>query len=862
MRVQSHLFLLALGAIAPLVAVLLAGGIVLWKAERESLEREAIGRTRAAMSAVDSELRGSIITLKALAASKNLEIGDIRSFYEEARRVLAAQPQWRNIGLATRERQQLIDAIRPYGEHAAFGSDEAFDEVIRTRAPAVSSLSAGKAITELSVRVRVPVIIGGELRYVLSAPIAPESFSRILHAQRLPEGWTIGLADRNQRFIARIPYVAPGNAVSSSFKAALDDAPSGWFRGRTLEGVDTFTPYVTSEASGWVLGIAMPANVVQSGGWRAVWVGSIGGFLALTSALALAWLIAQRIAKPIVALADAAETGLAGVMPGIQRIEEIERLHNALRKAAREVSERQSRLEAEQTALLRQSGLLQQRTAEAETLMQVIPIAVFKAEDAHCRTITANPAAYRFVNLPLPPSVSTAMHWPPGMRVLREGRDLSNSELPLQRSIASCQEQAGEELEFRFGDGSLKFGFAYAAPLVAADGSPRGAVCAIVDVTERREDERRKDEFLAILAHELRNPLAPMMNALQLLQSAPDDPEINAQSREILDRQVRQMKRLIDDLMDVSRITQGKLELRRETVELKAVVDEAIDACRPMLDELGHHLEIELPAEPVLLDGDPTRLTQMLSNLLGNACKFTPRLGRIRLAASRNADTLSVSVRDNGIGMSAGLLGRVFDLFVQGDASLERSTGGLGIGLSLVQRLARMHGGTVEARSEGPGKGAEFIVRLPIVVAATPQTLEHRPTTPLNAPLRILVVDDSRDAADTLAMLLELSGHVTEIANDGLQALQAVEDFCPEVVFMDIGMPGLNGFDAARRMRELPQGKNLMLVAITGWGQEADRLKSKAAGFDAHLVKPVEFMALEHVLARMPKRRESAPQRT
>ena len=854
--------MLSLGAIAPLVAVLLVGGFLLWKGEREALQREALGRTRSAMSAIDTELRSSITALRALAASRSLEAGDIRAFHGEAQRVLATQPQWRNIGLATLDRQQLMDAIRPYGAPAPFGDDEAFEAVLSTRAPAISSLSRGTAIPGLSVRVRVPVVVQGEMRYVLSVPIEPESFGGLLRAQRLPDGWVIGLADRHKRFIARLPAVPTGTSVSPDFGAAIERAPEGWFPGRTLEGADTFTPYVTSELSGWVLGIAMPQQLIEAGASRATLVTSLGGLVALAIALALAWLIAQRIAGPIASLANATDEGLEGKLPAVSSIEEIARLHRALRDAGRAVGERQRRLEREQANLLEQSSLLRLRTEEAETLMQVMPIAVFKAEDRECRVVTANPAGYRFLGLDVGAAESKAampFRWPKGLRMLRDGEELHAAQMPMPQTIAQSREQRGEELEFRFADGSAKFGFVYASPLFDAQGRARGAVCAILDITERKQDDRRKDEFLATLAHELRNPLAPAMNALELLRSAPRDAAVQARAREMLERQLRQMKRLIDDLMDVSRITQGKLTLRREQVELKAIIEAAIEASRPMLNAKGHHLDVDIPRDPVSIDGDAARLTQMLSNLLGNSCKFTPPGGRIRLQARCAGADLTISVRDNGVGIPPELLAQVFDLFTQGDRSLERSTDGLGIGLSLVDRLAQMHGGSVEARSDGPGKGAEFIVHLPVIVSAVsplPRQEAHEKEETMT--LRILVVDDSRDAAESLAMLLNLNGHSVDIANDGLVALKSAEESRPDLIFMDIGMPKLNGYDAARRIREAPWGTGITLVAISGWGQDSDREKSRAAGFDAHLVKPVEFSALDQILSQVAQRVQRA----
>jgi PAS domain S-box-containing protein len=368
-----------------------------------------------------------------------------------------------------------------------------------------------------------------------------------------------------------------------------------------------------------------------------------------------------------------------------------------------------------------------------------------------------------------------------------------------------------------------------------------------------RVEDRRKDEFLATLAHELRNPLAPIRNGLQLIRLAGSNPAMSAtleQARLMRERQVQQMVRLVDDLLDVSRISRNKLELRREWVELAAVVRSAVETSRPLIEAAAHDLWISLPPEPVLLDADPVRLAQALSNLLNNAAKYSERGGSIELAVERLDGEVVLRVRDKGIGIPADKLPHIFDMFVQVDRSLERSQGGLGIGLTLVKRLIQMHGGTVEAYSDGPGKGSEIVVRLPVLTM--PPAVQERAGDGERAGTqvrrRILVVDDNRDSADSLTMMLKLRGHEVATAYEGLQAVELVGTFQPDVALLDLGMPGLNGYDAARRIRQQPESRDVVLVALTGWGQEEDKRRSQEAGFDAHLVKPVDLAALETLL--------------
>ena len=372
-----------------------------------------------------------------------------------------------------------------------------------------------------------------------------------------------------------------------------------------------------------------------------------------------------------------------------------------------------------------------------------------------------------------------------------------------------------------------------------------------------READRRKDEFLATLAHELRNPLAPVRNALQILKMPRVDTQTMQRSREMMERQVQHLVRLVDDLMDMSRVMRGKIELRREKVELATIVANAIEAARPLLDARGHDLSVRVSTESLLLDADPVRLSQVVGNLLTNAAKYTEPGGRIWLTAEREGDMAALRVRDNGIGITAAMIPRIFDLFVQADHAATKAQGGLGIGLTLVKNLVEMHNGFVQARSAGLGRGSEFVVNLPVAPWAperSPLLVTDAWADPLVRPLgrRVMVVDDNQDAADSLAMLLRLQGHEVRVAYSGAAALEATQNYTPDVVFLDLGMPGMDGYEAARRLRAQPGLGRTVLAALTGWGQEDDRRRTAQAGFDHHLLKPPEPKAVETVLARLP----------
>jgi PAS domain S-box-containing protein len=413
-------------------------------------------------------------------------------------------------------------------------------------------------------------------------------------------------------------------------------------------------------------------------------------------------------------------------------------------------------------------------------------------------------------------------------------------------------------------DGSYFFASGITTALRDDEGGVRGFFKIMRDRTDRKrleEDlhqqaaallraDQEKDEFLAVLAHELRNPLAPIAYALHLLDEKTLSESAHQHTRRIVERQVGRLSRLIDDLLDVSRIRTGKVELRRTQVTLSSVVGHTLDVIRPILEERGHALAVSLPEEPVWLEVDVARLEQVLTNLLNNAAKFTEDGGRIALSAERRAHEVVLRVSDTGVGISPELLPRIFDLFIQGDRSLDRSRDGLGIGLTLSRRLVELHGGTLEAHSEGLGKGSEFAVHLPILLTAvSPTEAAAAGAAPRRRALRVLVVEDSEDTAEMMQALLEMDGHQVQTAGSGPAALEVAAATRPDVVLLDIGLPGLDGYQVAQRLRADPVLRDVALIAASGYGQEGDRQRSREAGFDRHLVKPLDPHELREILA-------------
>jgi signal transduction histidine kinase len=363
-----------------------------------------------------------------------------------------------------------------------------------------------------------------------------------------------------------------------------------------------------------------------------------------------------------------------------------------------------------------------------------------------------------------------------------------------------------------------------------------------------READQRKDEFLATLAHELRNPLAPLRNALEILRVSPSNPAMAEKARAMMERQVNQMVRLVDDLLDVSRITTGKLAIRKAVIEMQATLRDAVETVRPFVEARKHELALEIPDEPIPVEGDRTRLAQVFANLVNNAAKYTEPGGRIVLALAKEGEQAVVRVRDNGIGLEPASLNAIFDMFVQVDRTLERTQAGLGVGLTLAKRLVTLHGGTLVARSGGAGQGSEFEVRLPLAGAVPPEAEGVRRTAEAEASRRILIADDNADFANSLGALLSGLGHEVRVVYDGAEALATAALFNPHFAFLDIGMPRVHGYEVARRLRDQPATAQCVLVAVTGWGHEDDRQRAREAGFDRHLVKPADPAQIDTIL--------------
>ena len=501
------------------------------------------------------------------------------------------------------------------------------------------------------------------------------------------------------------------------------------------------------------------------------------------------------------------------------------------------------------------------RANELESVMDATPAAVFIAHDTGCVNVTANAQASRLLRMPRGANPSLSVPGEHPFRVFAGGAELAADQLPLQVAAASGQEVIGSELELRFDDGGALHVLMNAVPLRGNDGAVIGSAAAFVDITAQKSNAqelerqaRHKDEFLAVLAHELRNPLAAIQAGLELLKIHGNGNTQMVRTRDIMQRQMAHMVRLIDDLLDVARISSGKLELQRETVQVRDIVDAAIELCRGEIEHRRHHLHLALPPEALYVQADRVRLTEVICNLLHNAVKYTPDGGDISLSAGLEDGEVVVRVADNGVGIAPESLPQVFTMFAQAEDARAQRKGGLGVGLALASRIVALHGGSITADSAGQGQGSTFTVRQAAVPAPL-AAVEHETAQPARiAPLRILVLDDNADAASTMGAMLEAHGHAVRLAFTGAAALETLAQFDADIAILDIGLPDISGHEVARRIRARGGERQPFLVALSGWGSEADRQQSEIAGIDLHLTKPVTMDAIERlILARQDR---------
>ena len=923
-----RLLLLAAVAIVPLA---LMSGIALralLAQQRQQTDQSSLDLTRALATAVDTELRLTISALQALAATEPFASGDasdVEAFTRLADRVLAARPEWRAVLLIGTDGTTIVNtSFRPVGAPPPPIADrESFDAVVRDRVPVVGSLTRGP-LGNSGIPVRVPVMAGGQLRYVLTGILKPDAILQVIQRQRVPEDWIVSVFDRHNLRVARsrdherlLGAAAGPSLMELQRRSGSGDEAVGYTL--TVEGTRVQTALTRLKTSGWSVTLGIPTSIAESALRDFIVVYGGGILLSLGLGGIAAWRVARSIELPMARLRDSARAlghgrPIAAEPTGVIEIEALsEALHAASEQRIRSEAERERLLDAERAAraaaeraqhhleLLAGAGSILSRSLEEETTLQTIAYVVVPDIADVCRIdlLDKDGVLQRKLTHHRDPELGKRIaehvgkaqvsadatgsfpwvieHRQSYMRNVDRPEDFGISDpnfaefarltgmraacvVPLiarGRTIGAMGAlQAESGRRFSAEDGVLIGELAQRAAL-ALD-NVRLYAESKAALREAEVANRAKDEFLAMLGHELRNPLAPIVTSLELMarQGSAGDPR----ERHVIERQVAHLAHLVDDLLDVSRIAAGKVHLHHETIDLRNVVGRALEMTQPLLGERPWAPEVSLPAGPVWVTGDPMRLAQVVSNLLANALKFTPPDRRIALELHDDGREARIVVVDEGVGIRADLLPRVFERFVQGGQPLAPSRGGLGLGLSIARTLVELHDGSIRAESDGEGRGSRFTVTLPR--AAAPAAAEPRPeptAAPSRRQARVLLVDDNDDAAQSLALVLRLEGHDARTAASAEAAFEVLEHFIPEVAVLDIGLPGMNGYELARRLRADPRLAALRLIALTGYGRAPDRQRALEAGFDEHLVKPVD---VETLLTRLDALRAGAPEAT
>jgi PAS domain S-box-containing protein len=851
MSLRANLIQLVLAAIIPLVVFSVAMVVRFDRDERATFRRGAIERTLALLTAVDTELNRSVTTLRALASADDLDTGDLRSFHERALRVLQTQPDWFTIQLASPAARQLINMRQPYGSKLPAVQERlSFDQVLRTQHSAIGNLAEDQLARQPLFAVRVPVMRDGIIKYVLTASVKPHAISALFAAQRLPQDWVGVVLDGSRRFVTRTlePEQNLGRLASSNLRVALDRASEGWFLGDTVEGAAIYTAYNRSAFSGWTVAIGIPVGVVEAQFRRSLLVVVSFGLLFLALGTGLAWFLSKRTAKSIKALFDMAEDfgsgknlRLADYIPG--PVTELEVVREAFVNAAQLVQERSEERNRVVAALREVSERL-------ELAQEAGGLGSFERNLLTGET-KWSASLEKLYGVPAGDFGRTYEDW----KRLVHPEDLAAVEAAVRIS-AETMTPLITEFRVTRPDGEMRWVATQARVFVDEKGTPSRIVGVNIDITARKkaeealkEADRRKDEFLAMLGHELRNPLGIINTSIELLRwEGPADSTLT-ELRVTMERQVEHMSRLLDDLLDISRINRGQIRLKKEPCNFTRTVRETAEDFRPRLEGTGVELVVDVPDRPLWVIGDRTRLVQIISNLLRNAEKYTEIGGRItvQLADSLNS-TVVLTIQDTGTGMESEVLARAFAPFSQSNPGLDRRGGGLGLGLALVKGLIDLHNGKVIAHSDGPGKGSKFIITLPLEEPAASSEQVCETSTQSPRCYRILIIEDNRVAARTMRMLLTRLGHNVEVAYSGPEGIEIARRFQPQIVLCDIGLPGMDGYAVARAMRAESGLDGVCLMAITGYGQAQDKRRSLEAGFDMHLTKPVDLNKLQELL--------------
>ncbi|QOY96560.1 response regulator [Massilia sp. UMI-21] len=810
---------------------------------RAQIEQKTLQTVRALVHSTDNKLRQAQSIAQTLSTIDALEVEDFGRTHYQAREALALAGGRMNAVLRDRSGQQLINTAVAYGTPLPRHPSPSIERVFVTGRPAVSNVFQGVLRKSALASVDVPVRVHGELRYVLSIGLGPEEFDDLLTPASVPDGAVASLFDREgiifNRNLNRDKSI--GQSVNPLLRSAASRQREGTIDSRSREGVPLLSSFSRSSLSGWGVAVGMPRATLRAELMRqlALMAGVAAGLFAI--GLCLAWLIGGRLARSVQALSGQAQAlGKGETPPSFTEVHvrEAAEVAAAIGDAAALLAERSRQLAAKESALRETHMLARFGTWHWNLDGQDIEVS------------DSVPHIFGRALPPFAQQRGTVLLEESWLRVQRLTNELiragGSGKLQLQALHAH-----GHRVWLDYRCESVH--------------GPDGRVVALrgtmQDITERvraeealRQADQRKNEFLAMLAHELRNPLAPISSGAQLLAQDGMDPARTRQISAIIARQARHMAGLVDDLLDVSRVTRGLVVLSKERIDLNGVVQDAAEQVQALVRDKGHRLDVRTLPQPCFVLGDRKRLVQVVGNLLHNAAKFTDRGGHIEVTVASAGEAMLVEVRDNGIGMLPAELERAFDMFVQGERTPDRALGGLGIGLALVRSLVELHGGSVHVASAGPGMGTSLTVRLPRCAERAGPAPDGggggaAVAASRGARLKVLVVDDNVDAARMLAMIVGAQGHEVRVEHDSHDALAQAARFAPDLCLLDLGLPEMDGYELARRLRRHPATLHATLVAVTGYGQDQDRDNSAAAGFDHHLVKPVDMAALEKIVA-------------
>ncbi|OON64021.1 diguanylate cyclase [Massilia sp. KIM] len=805
---------------------------------RIQFEKNTLQTVRALVHTVESKLLQGQAIAQTLSTMEALEREDFARAHRQAREALSLAGASMNAVLRDRRGQQVLNTALDYGSALPLDHSPQIDKVFASGRPSVSNVFIGAVRRAPTVSIDVPVLVRGEIAYVLSVALWPDNFADVLTPKSVPDGAIASIFDGAGVIFGRNVNAERylGKRATDSLYKGIQRSREGVFEAATQEGTEVLTFYSRSELTGWGVAVGLPRETLVHALLEPLAALVTGTLVLFGIGLLLAWRIGGRLARSVRGLQAGAEAlGKSQPAPPFPDFEvaEAAEVAEAIGNASRLLAERAQALAAKEGEL-RESQLLARFGTWHWSLV-----------DGAIETSSSVTAIFGRAVPPFEAQRGDLLPEESWLRVDATRREL--------------QEHGGSarlELQVRHAMGHRIWIDWRCDSIRDLDGRVVALRGAVQDITERvkaeealRHADQRKNEFLAMLAHELRNPLAPIASGAQLLGQDRLEPARVRQISEIIARQARHMAGLVDDLLDVSRVTRGLVVLAKQRLDINEVVSDAAEQVQDFVRNKRQHLEVRRFPEPAHVMADRKRLVQVVGNLLHNAVKFTADGGAVTLTVSADAHTVWIDVRDNGIGMLPQELERAFDIFVQGERTLERALGGLGIGLALVKSLVQLHGGAVSVHSDGQGQGSSFTVSLPRCAERGGLAGDDSARSgPAARHLKVMIVDDNQDAADVLSMYVAACGHAVLVEHDSLAALARAPDFGPDVCLLDIGLPELDGHELARRLRADPRTHGALLVAVTGYGQEQDRRASAAAGFDHHLVKPVDMDRLGRIL--------------